>query len=138
MLLDVRPLHRQTRIQWRRRVSTPQCGTARALPYVPSKIRKLPGKTTAAIAASAPLLPSTLPSPAAPAPPPARARIEPLSADRYKVQLKPGAVSCEARGTVFERDGEQCAYLDARGHRCPARAFLKVDHTGSKTAQRVG
>jgi hypothetical protein len=29
---------------------------------------------------------------------------------------------------VFERDGEQCTFVDELGRRCPARAFLELDH----------
>jgi hypothetical protein len=32
------------------------------------------------------------------------------------------------RREVFARDGEQCTYIDADGHRCPARGYLELDH----------
>ena len=34
----------------------------------------------------------------------------------------------DVRWAVFQRDGEQCAFRDAEGHRCPARGFLELDH----------
>jgi len=39
------------------------------------------------------------------------------------------------RRVVFERDGEQCTYVDDRGRRCPSRAFLELDH---RTPRAVG
>jgi len=45
---------------------------------------------------------------------------------------KPGVVTCAARRAVFERDGEQCSFVDGEGHRCPARGFLEVDHVESR------
>ena len=39
-----------------------------------------------------------------------------------------GYISREVRRHVFTRDGEQCSYVDADGHRCPARGFLELDH----------
>ncbi len=38
----------------------------------------------------------------------------------------------EVRRQVFERDGEQCSYVDADGNRCPARGFLELDHVHPK------
>ncbi len=38
----------------------------------------------------------------------------------------------EVRRQVFERDGEQCSYVDTEGNRCPARAFLELDHVHPK------
>ncbi len=38
----------------------------------------------------------------------------------------------EVRRQVFARDGEQCSYLDTQGNRCPARAFLELDHIHAK------
>jgi Holliday junction resolvase RuvA-like protein len=32
------------------------------------------------------------------------------------------------RRAVFERDGEQCTFLDASGERCPQRGHLELDH----------
>jgi 5-methylcytosine-specific restriction endonuclease McrA len=29
---------------------------------------------------------------------------------------------------VYERDSGQCAFVDARGRRCPERGFLQIDH----------
>ena len=39
-----------------------------------------------------------------------------------------GYVSRRVRREVFERDGEQCTFVDGFGRRCEARAFLEVDH----------
>ncbi len=36
------------------------------------------------------------------------------------------------RRAVYERDGEQCAFVDDQGRRCPSRAFLELDHVVSK------
>ena len=32
------------------------------------------------------------------------------------------------RREVFARDGAQCTFVDAEGHRCPARGYLELDH----------
>jgi hypothetical protein len=40
----------------------------------------------------------------------------------------PTTVTRAARRKVFERDGEQCAYVDADGNRCSGRAFLELEH----------
>jgi hypothetical protein len=45
---------------------------------------------------------------------------------------KPGSVTRAARREVAARDGERCAFVDAQGRRCPARAFLEVDHIQPK------
>jgi 5-methylcytosine-specific restriction endonuclease McrA len=37
-------------------------------------------------------------------------------------------ISRETRRAVFARDKEQCTYVDAEGHRCPARGSLELDH----------
>jgi hypothetical protein len=39
-----------------------------------------------------------------------------------------GYVSRAVRREVFERDGEQCTYVDEAGRRCQSRAFLELDH----------
>jgi hypothetical protein len=39
-----------------------------------------------------------------------------------------GYVSRAVRREVFERDGEQCTYVDEAGRRCESRAFLELDH----------
>jgi hypothetical protein len=39
-----------------------------------------------------------------------------------------GYVSRTVRREVFERDGEQCTYVDGAGRRCESRAFLELDH----------
>jgi hypothetical protein len=41
---------------------------------------------------------------------------------------KQGSVSRAARREAFERDGEQCSWVDDEGRRCEARAFLEIDH----------
>jgi hypothetical protein len=39
-----------------------------------------------------------------------------------------GYVPRAVRREVFERDGEQCTYVDDLGRRCPSRSFLELDH----------
>jgi hypothetical protein len=39
-----------------------------------------------------------------------------------------GYVPRAVRRQVFERDGEQCTFVDDRGRRCGSRAFLELDH----------
>jgi hypothetical protein len=39
-----------------------------------------------------------------------------------------GYVPRAVRREVFERDGEQCTFVDGAGRRCPSRAFLELDH----------
>jgi len=41
---------------------------------------------------------------------------------------KPGYVDIETRRQLFERDGYQCTYVDAHGHRCCERGWLEIDH----------
>jgi 5-methylcytosine-specific restriction endonuclease McrA len=41
---------------------------------------------------------------------------------------KKGRVSRATRREVFERDGMQCTYVDAAGHRCGETGWLEVDH----------
>ncbi len=48
---------------------------------------------------------------------------------------RPGYVPRAVRREVFERDGEQCTYVDERGRRCQARTFLELDH---RTARALG
>jgi 5-methylcytosine-specific restriction endonuclease McrA len=45
---------------------------------------------------------------------------------------KPGHVPQAVRREVFERDGEQCTFLDEDGHRCPSRTLLELDHVESR------
>jgi hypothetical protein len=155
-------------------------------PDVRPTIRKLPSPSAPAASMTSLSLPA-----AAPQAPAAPARIEPLSAARYKLQMtasvelrdklerardlmrhrnpngdlavvveraldalleklekerlgkttqpgrtarpaKPGRISRAVRREVFERDGEQCTFVDAHDHRCPARAFLELDHIKSR------
>jgi len=51
---------------------------------------------------------------------------------RTRGSAKPGHVSRAARREVFARDGEQCTFVDEHDRRCPARAFLEVDHVTSR------
>jgi 5-methylcytosine-specific restriction endonuclease McrA len=37
-------------------------------------------------------------------------------------------VPAAIRRAVFERDGGQCSFVDARGRRCSERGFLEIDH----------
>lgn len=41
---------------------------------------------------------------------------------------KPGYISRATRREVFERDGEQCTFVDAQGNRCECRTRLELDH----------
>ncbi|MEA2749576.1 MAG: hypothetical protein QOI41_3719 [Myxococcales bacterium] len=38
------------------------------------------------------------------------------------------AIPAGVRRAVFERDGEQCTFVDEAGERCPQRAHLELDH----------
>ena len=44
----------------------------------------------------------------------------------------PGDVSAATRREVIARDGEQCAYVSPTGERCPARAWLEIDHRNAR------
>jgi 5-methylcytosine-specific restriction endonuclease McrA len=48
--------------------------------------------------------------------------------DRAKARSIPRAV----RREVFARDGEQCAFVNESGERCPSRGFLELDHVQSR------
>ena len=37
-------------------------------------------------------------------------------------------VPAEVKRAVWQRDGGQCTFVGANGHRCPARTFLEFDH----------
>jgi 5-methylcytosine-specific restriction endonuclease McrA len=39
-----------------------------------------------------------------------------------------GYIPVTVRREVFERDGEQCTFVDELGRRCSERAFLELDH----------
>lgn len=43
------------------------------------------------------------------------------------------AISRGARREVFARDGQQCTYRSVDGNRCPARAFLELDHATTRS-----
>lgn len=43
-------------------------------------------------------------------------------------QTKPGRIRAAVRREVFERDGEQCTYVDGEGNRCRERGRLELDH----------
>lgn len=45
---------------------------------------------------------------------------------------KPGHVSAAKRREVFDRDGVQCTWVDAEGHRCEERGWLELDHCHAK------
>ncbi len=49
------------------------------------------------------------------------------SSTRPKSALR-GNVARAVRREVWERDAEQCTFVDAEGNRCPARGFLELDH----------
>lgn len=51
---------------------------------------------------------------------------------RTQREAKPSYVRQAARREVFERDGEQCTFVDGAGQRCSARAFLELDHVESR------
>ncbi|MDB5214342.1 MAG: hypothetical protein JWO86_2269, partial [Myxococcaceae bacterium] len=38
------------------------------------------------------------------------------------------AIPACVRRAVFERDGEQCTFIDEAGERCPQRGHLELDH----------
>ncbi len=40
----------------------------------------------------------------------------------------PGRVTRAVRRKVFERDGEQCTFVDTNGHRCSSHKLLELDH----------
>jgi 5-methylcytosine-specific restriction endonuclease McrA len=43
--------------------------------------------------------------------------------------MKDGAIARSTRRKVFERDNEQCTFVDsARNKRCPAKEHLEIDH----------
>jgi len=41
---------------------------------------------------------------------------------------KSRAIPRATRREVFERDGERCCFIDSGGRRCPASAYLEIDH----------
>ncbi|MDF2692016.1 MAG: hypothetical protein K0S65_399 [Labilithrix sp.] len=51
---------------------------------------------------------------------------------------KSGHVTRAALREVFERDGEQCSFVNEAGERCPARAFLEVDHVHPRAKGGAG
>lgn len=70
------------------------------------------------------------------------ALVEQVKKDRFGVGRRPRArrknaepkppnrhVPVDVSRAVFERDGGQCAFVDARGHRCRERGWLEIDHT---------
>jgi len=54
--------------------------------------------------------------------------IRPQSKSGAATNADDGSVSRPARRSVFERDGEQCSFVDEDGNRCPATSFLEIDH----------
>jgi hypothetical protein len=70
-------------------------------------------------------------------------RAEPASAEHTGVRARgAGGESASSprrrhvpravRRAVFDRDGEQCTFMDATGARCPSRTFLELDHADSR------
>jgi 5-methylcytosine-specific restriction endonuclease McrA len=49
-------------------------------------------------------------------------------ANRRAGRQRAGAIPAAVRRAVFERDGEQCTFLDDSGARCPQRGHLELDH----------
>ncbi len=43
-----------------------------------------------------------------------------------------GRVARAVQREVWARDAGRCTYVDAEGHRCPARGFLELDHIDAK------
>jgi 5-methylcytosine-specific restriction endonuclease McrA len=62
--------------------------------------------------------------------------LEQLMKERFGATNKPrpsknentARVNNATRRAVFERDGLQCSWVDARGQRCESRAWLELDH----------
>ncbi|MDB5220946.1 MAG: hypothetical protein JWO86_8873 [Myxococcaceae bacterium] len=42
------------------------------------------------------------------------------------------AIPASVRRAVFERDGEQCTFVDEAGERCPQRGHLELDHVEAR------
>ena len=61
-------------------------------------------------------------------------RTRPATSTPAKKASRSGSrhVPAEVRREVFARDGEQCAYVGPDGDRCPARAYLELDHSRPK------
>ena len=59
-------------------------------------------------------------------------KTERASAERKPSSGKSGRITQATRREVFERDGEQCTFVDADGNRCPATMLLEIDHIDSK------
>lgn len=51
---------------------------------------------------------------------------------------RPGYVTKAIRREVFERDGEQCSFVDAEGRRCSSTAFLELDHAQPRALGGAG
>ncbi len=49
-------------------------------------------------------------------------------ADRGRKRRSSRYIPVDIRRAVLERDGEQCTFVDERGHRCPERRRLELDH----------
>ena len=62
---------------------------------------------------------------------------------RRLASASPRHVPAEVRRAVWERDGGQCTFVNAAGHRCPARTRLEFDHVdlvargGRATVERM-
>jgi hypothetical protein len=60
--------------------------------------------------------------------PPSKRAIDEKPEPKRSHKSRKGYVPRAVRRAVFERDGEQCTFVDDRGRRCPSRAFLELDH----------
>ena len=45
---------------------------------------------------------------------------------------KDGDVAAPTRRVVFQRDGEQCTFVDEKGRRCSATSFIQIDHIAAR------
>jgi hypothetical protein len=62
---------------------------------------------------------------------------------RRRSSAHPRHIPADVKRTVWERDGAQCTFVSAAGHRCAARTFLEFDHIdevargGGATARNI-
>src|SRR5262249_57347303 len=62
----------------------------------------------------------------------------PQASEAPRASTRPGYISRPVRREVFERDGEQCTFVDELGRRCPARTFLELDHRSPRALGGAG